>query len=310
MELHQLRVLRELAERGSVRAAAQALYITPSAVSQHLKSLQRSAGTPLVTHEGRRLALTDAGRALAAAAVDVECSMALARNAIDRHLDSADRHVSIAAFPSAGRVFLPRIAQRLAVAGGPALRLADHDASPRDTVTMCGDHDVVIAHRWRIGGPWPAGRISVRPLLDEPYDVALPASDGLARRAELTPGDLFDVEWIAGQEGWAAAGIITAIGAVSGREPQVRHRINDLATAVAMVRDLGGASLVPRFVGDYLLGEGVVTRPLVGVEARREVAALSRPDRAVASAVAAVTDALDQIADELRADHRWRPPAR
>lgn len=309
MELHQLRVLRELAERGSVRAAAEALYITPSAVSQHLKSLQRSAGTPLVIHQGRRLVLTDAGRALAAAAVDVERSMAAARNAIDRSRDSADRAVSLAAFPSAGRIFLPRVAARLA-AGGPGLRLADHDASPGETVRICGDYDVVIAHRWRIGGAWPAGRMSVRPLLDEPYDVALPASHELARRVEVTPGDLLDVDWIAGQEGWAAAGIITAVGAVSGCRPRVRHRINDLATAVAMVRDLGGATLVPRFVGDYLLGAGVVTRPLAGVEARREVAALSRPDRAVAAAVTAVTGALEEIAADLRADHRWRPPAR
>lgn len=150
MELHQLRVLRELAERGSVRAAAEALYITPSAVSQHLKSLQRSAGRPLVTHEGRRLVLTDAGRALAAAAVEVEESMALARNAIQRDAERVDRVVSIVAFPSAGQLFLPRIAACFASADGPHVALADHDAAPEQTVALCGDYDVVIAHRWRI----------------------------------------------------------------------------------------------------------------------------------------------------------------
>lgn len=314
MELHQLRVLRELAERGSVRAAAQALYITPSAVSQHLKALQRSAATPLVTHEGRRLVLTDAGRALAAAAVEVERSMALARNAIHRDAECTDRVVTIAAFPSAGRVFLPRIAARFAGAGasggvGPRVALADHDAAPEQTAALCGDHDVVLAHRWRIDTPWPAGRVSVTALLDEPYDVALPADHPLAQRTQLSPPDLLDVEWIAGQEGWAPAGIITAIGAVAGREPEVRHRINDLATAVALVREVGGVTLVPRFVGDYLVRAGVVTRPLSGVESRREVAALSRPDRAVSVAVAGVVAALLQIAEELRADHHWRPPA-
>lgn len=309
MELHQLRVLRELAERGSVRAAAEALYITPSAVSQHLKALQRSAATELVTHQGRRLVLTDAGRALAAAAVDVEQAMAAAHNAIERYAESSDRAVSIAAFPSAGRVFLPRLASRFGEQGRPGVNLADHDASQEQTVTMCGEYDIVIAHRWWVGSPWPDDRVSVTPLLEEPYDVALPAAHPLARSADLTPIDLLDVDWIAGQEGWPPAGIITAIGAVAGREPQVRHRINDLATAVAMVRETRGVTLVPRFVGDYLVGEGVVTRPLAGVEARRMVAALSRPDRAISTAVENVTGALIDIAAGLRADHRWRPPA-
>lgn len=309
MELHQLRVLRELAERGSVRAAADALYITPSAVSQHLKALQRSAGIPLVAHEGRRLVLTDAGCALAQAAVDVEQAMALAHNAIERHAGRVDREVSVVAFPSAGRLFLPALAARFTASGGPKVTLADHDVSPELTATLCGEHDIVIAHRWRLGSPWPTGRVDVTVLLDEPYDVALPAAHPLARRRELTPDDLREERWIAGQRGWAPAGIITAIGAVAQLEPQVQHRINDLATAVAMVRTLGGVTLVPRFVGDYLLGDGVVTRPLAGVEARREVAAVSRPDRAPAAAVTAVTDALAEIAGRLRADHRWLPPA-
>lgn len=309
MELHHLRVLRELAERGSVSAAAAALHITPSAVSQHLKALQRSAGTPLVTHEGRRVVPTEAGWALAAAAVDVEHAMASARDAIARHAGNTDRVVRVASFPSAARVFLPRLATRFSGHDGPSVTLADHDAAQDDTVAMCGDHDIVIAHRWQVGSPWPSGRVSVCPLLDEPYDVALPAAHPLARQVELAPHDLVDVDWIAGQEGWAPAGIIAAIGAVTGRTPGARHRINDLATAVAMVRDVGGVTLVPRFVGDYLIGDNVVTRPLSGVESRRQVAALSRPDRAVGQAVRAITAALGEIASELRTRHRWLPPA-
>lgn len=150
----------------------------------------------------------------------------------------------------------------------------------------------------------------VTPLLDEPYDVAMPADHPLARRRELAPVDLADVDWIAGQRGWAAAGIIQAVGAVTGVEPRVQHRINDLATAIAMVRQVGGVTLVPRFVGDYLVGDGVLTRPLAGIESRREVAALSRPDHAVSRAVRTVTAELARIADDLRADHRWRPHAR
>ena len=65
----------------------------------------------------------------------------------------------------------------------------------------------------------------------------------------------------------------------------------------------------PIWVGDHIVGDGVVTRPLDGVDAFRQVAALTRPDRRVSVAVACVVDALGEVAAQLRADHRWRPPA-
>ena len=65
MDVERLRLLRELAERGTVSAAAEAMSLTPSAVSQQLKILQREAGVPLLEPDGRREPrLTDAGRIL------------------------------------------------------------------------------------------------------------------------------------------------------------------------------------------------------------------------------------------------------
>ena len=72
MDVRQLQILRELGALGSVRAVADALRVTPSAVSQQLQLLQRSVGVPLTQRDGRRLRLTEAGESLAASAVDVE----------------------------------------------------------------------------------------------------------------------------------------------------------------------------------------------------------------------------------------------
>ena len=68
MEIHQLQMLRELGDLGSVKAVAETLMVTPSAVSQQLALLQRSVDVPLTRKEGRALVLTDAGRVLADAA--------------------------------------------------------------------------------------------------------------------------------------------------------------------------------------------------------------------------------------------------
>ena len=64
LDVRRLRLLRELHERGTVTAVAEALAYTPSAVSQQLATLEREAGVRLMERDGRRLRLTDAGRGL------------------------------------------------------------------------------------------------------------------------------------------------------------------------------------------------------------------------------------------------------
>ena len=64
LDLHRLRLLRELEARRTVRAAAEALGYTTSAVSQQLAVLEREAGTPLLERVGRNVQLTEAGRVL------------------------------------------------------------------------------------------------------------------------------------------------------------------------------------------------------------------------------------------------------
>ncbi|MEO5832992.1 MAG: LysR family transcriptional regulator, partial [Nakamurella sp.] len=86
-DLDQLATLRELADRGSVTAVADAVGRTPSAVSQQLKALQRQVGVPLVERVGRGVQLTAAGRALAAGAVTVATALAEAQAAWQAYRD-------------------------------------------------------------------------------------------------------------------------------------------------------------------------------------------------------------------------------
>src|ERR671921_1193828 len=78
VEVAHLAVLRELAERGSVTAVARAMRLSPSAVSQQLKVLQRRLGVVLVERVGRGVRLTDAGRALSGIAATVATALAAA----------------------------------------------------------------------------------------------------------------------------------------------------------------------------------------------------------------------------------------
>jgi DNA-binding transcriptional LysR family regulator len=61
-----MRILAEVADRGSFAGAAQAVHLTPSAVSQHIAALEREVGIALVERGPRAVRLTPAGAALAA----------------------------------------------------------------------------------------------------------------------------------------------------------------------------------------------------------------------------------------------------
>src|SRR3954452_8887463 len=106
MDVARLRVLRELADRGSVTAVAAALSFTPSAISQQLPALAAEVGVPLTEPAGRGLRLTPAGHALVAQAEEVFTALARAQAAVDglRRLPSGE--VRMALFPSGARMLL------------------------------------------------------------------------------------------------------------------------------------------------------------------------------------------------------------
>lgn len=126
MDERQLRVLREVGELGSVTAAAEAMLVTPSAISQQLRLLQRSIPVALTERDGRRVVLTPAGRALAAAAADVESALARARQVVDDFAEQPDAVVSVSAFHSAAAAFFPSL---LLAGDGPRVSLHDEDVA-------------------------------------------------------------------------------------------------------------------------------------------------------------------------------------
>src|ERR1700748_3979672 len=64
LDLRRLRLVRELAARGTIGAVAEALSSSPSAVSQQLAQLEKEAVVPLLERAGRNVRLTAAAQTL------------------------------------------------------------------------------------------------------------------------------------------------------------------------------------------------------------------------------------------------------
>ncbi|MCU1618364.1 MAG: LysR family transcriptional regulator [Modestobacter sp.] len=300
MDVHQLRVLRELGERGSLTAVATALHVTPSAVSQHLKALQRSAAVPLTERRGRRLVLTPAGQALAAAGADVAAALDRARRAVADHLEDRTIPVRVAAFHSAGLTLFGPLLAWSRRNGGPPVHCGEADVAQSEFPALIADHDLVIAHRLRHSPPWPSiTGLTVTHLMTEPLDVAVPAGHPLASRVSVTAADVADHPWLSVQDGFPLGGVLATIAAVAGRPLDIAHRINELSVASTVVASGNVLALLPRYLMAGALHPGVVLRPLADLAPSRDVDVLCRTETLARTAARDVLTALQAAAAEV-----------
>lgn len=297
MDERQLQILRELGELGSVSAVAEALRVTPSAISQQLRLLQRSMPVALTERDGRRVVLTEAGQALARAAIEVETALARARHTVTDFAEQPDGEVSLAAFHSAASAFFPLLLRGLAGPGVPRLALADEDVAQDRFPALTRDYDLVLAHRLEHGPPWPR-TVTVSTLLREPLDVALPTGHPLASKTLLLPHDVADQPWITVHDGFPLFSTIEAIASVANRRLAIAHRINDFAVAAEAVAAGGGLALMPRWTARE--HPDLVLRPLGAVHARRHIDVLHRPERTARRAVRTVLAELHHAAAEIQ----------
>ncbi|MGV2952420.1 LysR family transcriptional regulator [Glutamicibacter sp. AGC46] len=303
MEVHHLRTLRELRDRGSVTAVAQALHLSPSAVSQQLAALQRGMPVALTEPRGRVLVLTPAGERLAAAGGEVLESLARAENSVFEYLLARQEPVSVTAFHSAGLAwFPPLIASSLSDPDGPMVHCRDEDVSINGFVDLVGNHDLVIAHRPLASAAWPGNRVHVTPVLQEPIDVALHREHPLAQQETVRLADLVGETWVAAHEGFALEPLLVqAMFASAGNPIQIAHRVNEFNLVAAIIAETRMLGLLPRYTGlTPYFREHVVLRPLADLSLGRHIDILTRPEARTRVSTRTVIDRIIKIADRTR----------
>ena len=299
MEIHQLEMLRELGALGSVKAVAETLLVTPSAVSQQLAALQKNVEVPLTRKEGRNLVLTEAGQVLADAGAAVVSAMADAKMAIGAYHGSPVAPVTLSGFHSAGQALFAPLARLLDGPGQPRILLSDEDVAQQDFPALTARYDLVLAHRMDHSPRWPGERVAVIPLAHEPLDVALPAGHRLAGQRAVTADDVVGEPWVTSRAGYSPADVLSAVAAVSSRELNIVHRINDYSTVAALVAAGGVIGLLPRYTARPVLNPDIVLRPLEGISTRRRIDVLARPENLKRTSVMMVCEALQAIMTDL-----------
>lgn len=295
MDIRRLQLLRELADRGSITAVAAATHRTASAVSQQLKVLETEVGVPLTERHGRGLVLTGAGLALAETARRIAVAIESAEALWNEFTLSPQGSVSVSTFPTAGQMLLPGVLRSLRDEPGLDVVVTDHDMPLPDFAQLTPDYDIVIADSQGIPAHWRERGLRVVPLMTEPFDVALPVGHPLVEKSVVRAVDLVDDDWIGAPVGYPYDRVHERLSAAVGREPRIVQRIMDNLIVERLVAAGVGIAILPRFT-TRSHGNGIVTRPISGLPAERQISALLRADRAERPSVRRVLELLQEEA--------------
>jgi DNA-binding transcriptional LysR family regulator len=304
LDLRRLRLLRELKERGTIAAVADALQFTPSAVSQQLAVLEREAGVRLLERAGRGVRLTDPAIVLLDHADALLERAALAEADLAAAAGTVSGRARIAGFQSVAlRLALPAI-EALGRAA-PRLRCELIEAEPEEALPALalGDVDLVLGDEWR-HQPWRLpDSLERHELFRDPVRLVLPADHAVARRhPDVVPlAELAGAAWTTGHAamGWEEMTQRTCRER-GGFEPDIRHRTNDATVSLALVAGGLAVTMLP-----YLVLPGgdprVALRSIAGGPLDRAILAVTRATDASRPSTRAVLDAVREAAAALPA---------
>jgi DNA-binding transcriptional LysR family regulator len=301
LELRRLRLLRELRERGTIAAVAEALQFTPSAVSQQLAMLEREAGVQLLERAGRGVRLTDAALVL------VEHADALLERAAEAEADLAAAAGTIA---GRGRIAgFQSVMLRLAIPAmarlareAPRLRCELVEAEPEEALPALalGHIDLVVGDEWQPQPRRLLPGLERHDLLSDTVQLVLPARHPVARRhPDAVPlAELAGEPWVTGHAGMGWDDMVQrTCRELGGFDPDIRHRANDATIGLALVAASLAVMLLPALP---MTGRerGIAVRRVAEAPVMRAIFAVTRAADAARPSTQALLGAVrDQVAE-------------
>ncbi|MFE1961830.1 LysR family transcriptional regulator [Streptomyces sp. NPDC059479] len=303
IEARHLRVLRTVAATGSFSAAARELGCTQPAVSQQMKALEASAGTPLIVRTGRETRLTEAGEVLVRHATGILAGLTAAEEEMAAIAGLRAGRVRLVSFPSGSSTLVPTALAALRAAH-PGTRVSLVEAEPPASAVMLREGDCDVALAFRYGGSaaeWDD--LVVRPLLVDRLVGVVPEGHRLAGASEgagdgagaseragtVAIGELADEPWIAGCPRCRKQ-LVDACEE-SGFTPRIDFATDDYPAVIGLVAAGLGVAMLPELALEAVRPRGVRTLT-VEPSVHREIVALTLPDLAQVPTVAATLDQL------------------
>jgi len=308
-DARELRVVKAVADSGSITGAAAQLGFSQPAVSQMLRRLEARLGVALLERVGRGVRLTEAGRVLARHATAVTTALDAAAGELAELRGLRVARVRLVAFPSASPTVVPRLLADLA-RKHPGISLTYVEAEPPEAVQAVREDRTDIALTFSYPGDRedPHGSsargLAVRALGTDDLLAVLPASHAAAGSEVVDVAMLAAEDWIAGCP--RCRGHLLELCGRAGFAPRIAFETDNFVAVEGLVAQGIGVATLPRMAVDsFPQLPGVSVVPLPAGEQRTIHAVTARGADRV-PAVRATLSALSRLvgADGLRGPER------
>ncbi|MFF1392899.1 LysR family transcriptional regulator [Streptomyces sp. NPDC058287] len=298
IEARRLHILRAVADHRTVTAAAAALYLTPSAVSQQLTALEQETGHRLVERGAKGVRLTPAGEILLTHTNAVLAQLERAEAELAAYSSGAAGTVTVAAFATGiGLVVAPALTRLARTAPGIRIRVQDAEGDASLPMVLDRQVDVAVAVEYRGAPGADDARLTRVPLYAEPFDAVLPAAHRLAASDRVPLAELAKDTWIGPFPGNPCHDVVVLACEHAGFQPRVEHSSDDFRAVVALASAGAGVALVPRSALRGMDLSDAVVRPVDGVAPTRRVFAAVRCGAEEHPLIRPVLEALGEAAD-------------
>ena len=301
LDVKRLRILREVAQRGSFSAAAEALYLSQSAVSQQIATLEREVGMKLLdrTREGPKL--TDAGRVAVSHAEAAIARLEEAERELAAIAGLEGGELRLASFPSASATVLTE-AVSVFHRRHPKVRLSVTDAEPQESLPQLrgGEVDLALSFDYPSLPKDDDRDLEFTLVLTESMHIALPKDHPLAERPVVPLIELAEVEWLCGSRPSSCGEIVVQACRDAGFEPHIGFESDDYHVMQGFIAAGLGVTLLPDLALPTLRSD-LVVRPTEPEAPTRRVWAVTRAEGARSPATDEMLAILGDVGERLSA---------
>ncbi|MFF8592384.1 LysR family transcriptional regulator [Streptomyces sp. NPDC015220] len=290
-----IRTFHAVVNSGTYSGAASALGYTQPAVTQQMKALERSVGSPLFVRVGRRMRLTEAGETLARHAEAILGSLAVAEEQVTAITRLRSGRVRVCAFPSANATLVPEALARLA-ADHPGIRVDLLEDEPPDSLGRLarGECDITLAFTYPGLRETVPGEVVEIPLLEDQLTVLMPIGHPQARRRAVRLADFAEERWIAGCARCRTNFLHEC--AELGFAPDIAYTTDDGLVVQSLVAEGLGVAMMPGLVLSFLRLDRVAGRALQPA-VRRRISAYVLREHLRVPATSLVVDTIRTVAE-------------
>lgn len=294
LDLRRLRVLAEVARQGSFSAAADALHLSQSAVSQQVATLEREVGMSLLERTSEGPKLTDAGRTAVSHAEAAIARLDEAEHELAAIAGLEGGELRIASFPTASAVLLTEALTEFRDAH-PKVRLSVTEAEPEQSLPLlrAAEVDVAVVFDYE---SIPASHLEDRDvelqlLLTESMYLALPKAHPLAAGDRAPMAELAAEAWLCGTRPSSCSQAVVEACRAAGFEPEITFESDEYAVLQGYVAAGLGYTLLPDLALPTLR-EDLVVRPTTPEAPKRRVWGATRAQGARSQATETIVDTL------------------